>query len=683
MASGLQRRRPKAGGVLVTFAAGVLLLRALPLMRAYADKLSARHPPSVLAAAALAGLAVFLLAWLGIRRRPRAMALAFAAVALAMVVLSGNLPAALAAAAILGATVLLGDAAFRLIAGAEAGEGDLHAVFAAGAVSAGTFVLLLGEAGLPGARVLAVLAVLVLFLRRRRISAVWDLARRAVRLPRGDAPPALEAAWLALAALFLLATWAGVLAPDLSWDALAYHLPEARDIAASGRVRPLPDLEPQSLLWRGHDAYLALGFLFGGGQAERVVQFLQCATGLFVFGAALALARRLKAGGASALIVLALAAFPTAMLQLRSAYVDWPAALLVTASAAQLASRPASSGRFRLAGFLFGGAVAIKVFALFAAPALFVLALRARPGAMRIAAATLCACLPLAPWVAWSHARAGSVVAPYASSPGELLERVTHGHYFTRSPASGVARASPGPLVRPARILRLPYDVVFRSSRFEANGNGYNGLLPLLLLVGLAGWDSRRNLLFLAAALPFLVPWSLLYLPSIRFLIPVFPLYAVFTAEGLRRLAAGFSGASGRAAGAAVLAAAGAFPVHFGSSGLEWKAALGRATREEVLAARLPSLAFAGRLGPADRVVFIGENDRFHCPAGTVWRSEFSPVAGWKDDPESWRRGLDALGITAVVWRTDRAPFAGLEHLGDRLTPAAEHGPARLFEVAR
>ena len=135
MASGLQRERPKAGGVLVTVVAGVLLLRALPLMRAYGDKLSGQHSPSVVAAAALAGLAVFLLAWLGIRRRPRATALAFAAVALAMVVLSGNLPAALAAVAILGATVLLGDAAFRLLAGAEAGEGDLHAVFAAGAGS--------------------------------------------------------------------------------------------------------------------------------------------------------------------------------------------------------------------------------------------------------------------------------------------------------------------------------------------------------------------------------------------------------------------------------------------------------------------------------------------------------------------------------------------------------------------
>ena len=139
----------------------------------------------------------------------------------------------------------------------------------------------------------------------------------------------------------LLATWAGALSPDLSWDGLAYHLPEARDIAVSGRVRPLPDLHPQSLLWRGHDAWLALAFLAGGPHAEsaeRIVQLLQFGTGLFVFGAALSLARRLGVAGASPLIVLALAAFPTAMLQLRSAYVDWPAALVVTAAAAQIAA---------------------------------------------------------------------------------------------------------------------------------------------------------------------------------------------------------------------------------------------------------------------------------------------------------------------------------------------------------
>jgi hypothetical protein len=674
MASGLRQR---AGGWLVVLTAGILLLRAGPLIRAYAHKLTSRHPREVVAGALVAGLVAIAVLALALWRRPRAAVAALAAIAVAMLLLSGNAVPALVAAAILAVTAILGDAAFRIVAGEEAAPGDLHAAFALGVVAAGTLVLALGEANLFGPLALAALAAVLVLLRRRRLGALLRLLRGSARLPFGDAPRGLEAAWLALASLFLLATSVGALGPDLSWDGLAYHLPEARDIAESGRVRPLPDLHPQSLLWRGHDAYLALGFLFG---SERTVQLLQFTGGLAVFGAALALARRLGWSGASPLIVLSLAAFPTAMLQLRSAYVDWPAALAVTAAAAQLAARPPGAGRLRVAGVLFGGAVAIKIFALFAAPALLVLALRSRPSIPRLAAAAACMLVPLGPWLAWSHARGGSIAAPYAASPRELLQRVSDDYYFARSPATGEARPVEGRGL--LAFAGLPHDVVFHSSRFEANGDGYNGVLVLLLLLGLAGWDVRHALIFLAVTLPFLVPWSLLYHPSIRFLITVYPLYAVFMAEGLRRLAGGFRSAPGRAAGIAVLAAAAAFPVHFGSSGLEWRAALGRATREEVLSARLPSLAFASRLRAEDRVVFVGENDRFHCPAAAVWRSEFSPVAAWKADLEAWSRGLEELGITAVVWRSDRAAFPVPELLGERLIVDAENGPARLFRVS-
>ena len=95
---------------------------------------------------------------------------------------------------------------------------------------------------------------------------------------------------------------------------------------------------------------------------------------------------------------------------------------------------------------------------------------------------------------------------------------------------------------------------MFHSSRFEPNGDGYNGLLVLLLVLGLAGWDWRHNVLFVAAAAPFVVPLSFLFHASMRFLIPVFPLYVVYTAVGLFRWTRGFSGAAGRAAGIAVLA---------------------------------------------------------------------------------------------------------------------------------
>lgn len=682
MEAGLQARRARGlGSALVVLSGLLLILRAAPLAHGYFLKLAARHPPSVLGAAAAAALGGFFLLWLGLWKRPGPTTAILAGIAVVLVMLSGNLTAVGAAAAILLATLVLGDAVARLLRGSEAGGGDLSAVFAAGFVAAGLLVLLLAEAGLLDRLSLLVVLAAIAAVRRRRIPALLRLVRDSLRLPRGDAPPALETAWLAFAALMLLAVWAGVQGPEVSWDGLAYHLPEARDIAATGRVAPLPDLAPQSLLWRNHDAYLSLGFFFGG---ERVVRFLQFAVGLAVFGAALALARRVGGGGASALVVLALAAFPTAMLQLRSAYVDWPAALLVTAAAAELAGSRGEPGRMRLAGFLFGGAVATKIFAVFALPALAILAWRARPRLGLAISAAGCALLALAPWVAWSERRTGSSLEPYASSPRELVARMSGGHYFTTSPASGVAHPDRDGGRTLASLPRLPYDLVFHSSRFEANGDGYNGILILLLLVGLAGFRARAIGLFLVATLPFLIPWSLLYLPSVRFLFPVYPLYAVFAAEGMRRLTRRFEGVPGIVAGVTLLAAAAAFPVQLGSGGFEWRTALGRLSREGSLKAQLPAYPLWKHLGPEDRVVFLGENDRFHCPAAAAWRAEFLPVSSWGRDARIWRRELERLGITHILYRQDRTDASALlEGLDGELETVDRNGPAVLLRWTR
>ena len=413
------------------------------------------------------------------------------------------------------------------------------------------------------------------------------------------------------------------------------------------------------------------------------MRLLQFAVGVAVFGAALALARRLRANGSAALVVLALAAFPLAMLQLRATYVDWPAALLVTAAAAELAGARGGGGRLRLSGFLFGGAVATKVFALGALPALLILFVRARPRATprQTAGALACALVALGPWLAWSSLRAGSIAAPYAASPAELVERVESGHYFRTSPASGAAALPRSPGVRLRALATLPYDLVFHSSRFESNGDGYNGILVLVLLVGLAGWDARRVALFCLAAIPWLVPWSLLYLPSIRYLFPVYPLYAVFCAEGLRRLTGRFAGAWGAAAGIALLAAAAAFPVQFGSSGLEWKVAAGRLSREQFLVARLPGYRLWPYVTARDRVLFVGENDRFHCPGELSWSSDYLPAAAWGRDPEAWRAGLDALGVTHVLHRSDRRPEGLPGGLEDRLELVGRDRGATLYRV--
>jgi hypothetical protein len=124
--------------------------------------------------------------------------------------------------------------------------------------------------------------------------------------------------------------------------------------------------------------------------------------------------------------------------------------------------------------------------------------------------------------------------------------------------------------------------------------------------------------------------------------------------------------------------------VQFGSSGLEAKAAFGRISREEVLGAALPSYALWKEVGPSDRVVFLGENDRFHCPAELAWRSEFLPVSSWGDDPEAWSRGLDALGATHLLWRRDRRPDGGpIPWLPDRLEKVGSNPSAVLYRIVR
>lgn len=678
--SGTLRADSRPGSGLVVAAVLLLLWRASPLVWSYRAKLAVLHAPATLSLAAAGAAASLLLLALGLRLRPRLAVNAWLLVAAAATVLSGNAGAAGVAAVLLAATLVVGDLASRLLSGVETEEGGLASSFAAGCVAVGLLVLLLGEAGILSRGSLAAILGAVVLARARRFPALAGLLRKGCRLPSGDAPEWIESAWLAFAALALLAAWVGALSPDVSWDGLAYHLPEARDIARLGRVAVRPDLVPHSFLWRNHDAYLSLGFFYGG---ERVVRLLQFAVGAAVFGSALALARRLRAGGSAALIVLALAAFPLAMLQLRATYVDWPAALLVTAAAAELASGRPVGGRLRLSGFLLGGAVATKVFALGAIPAFLILLARARPRptGRQIAGALACMLAALGPWLIWSTLRAGSIAAPYAASPAELVERVTSGHYFQTSPASGAAAPPPAASARLRAFAALPYDLVFHSSRFESNGDGYNGIFVLVLLVGLAGWNARRVALFCVAAMPWLVPWSLLYLPSIRYLFPIYPLYAVFCAEGMRRLTGRFAGAWGAAAGVALLAAAAAFPVQFGSSGLEWKVAAGRLSREESLAARLPGYRLWPYVGGRDRVLFVGENDRFHCPAELSWSADYLPAAAWGRDPGAWRAGLDGLGVTHVLHRIDRRPEGLPPGVADRLELVGRDGAAVLYRV--
>jgi 4-amino-4-deoxy-L-arabinose transferase-like glycosyltransferase len=670
-----EMRRGRVFSGLLFVSVALILVRAAPLVLSYARQLG-KHGSSVLLAAALAAAVALVLFTFALARWFRLTLTLVGAGALVLIVLSKNLLSTFVALAILALALLAGDAVSRLLRGREAGPGDLSSVFAAGAVTMGVVPLLLGEIGfLQPIGILAV-SVLLLLLRWRRVGELARLLAQSIRMPQGSSPRLLEALWIAATIILIGAEWVGSLGPDLSWDGLEYHLPEALHAARTGRVDYLIDLVPQTYFWRNHETFLSLGFLLDG---ERTVRVLQFAVGMGVFAAALALARRVGAAGAAPLILLALASFPTGNLQMRATYVDWPAAFLLTAAAAEIAASREDSGRLRLAGFLFGGAVATKVFAILGAPALALLFWR-RGGLewRRLARITVGVLLALLPWFAWSQSRGGFFLAPY----------VRHVSFAAAAPTldSTFHNEKKPPRFRHGASLRgflfEPYELTFSPQYSEGNQAGYNGMIPLAILPGIFGWGVLGLLFYLLASIPAVAAWYLTYDPSVRYLIPIYPLYALFAVEGLRRLTRSFAGRWGALAGGALAAAALSFPVQFGSSGFEWKVAAGLVTWEQEPALRMPAYPLFRYIKPEDRVVFLGEHDRYHCPAGIVYRSAWYPVNRWGNDPDRWRQELTRYRITYIVHRDeafDKVPV--LEALRDRLVRVERSGVATLYRV--
>ena len=234
------------------------------------------------------------------------------------------------------------------------------------------------------------------------VTQIGEVAARAFRQEN-----LVNVLWMGFSICALGATFVIALAPDTSYDGLAYHLPEVRDTALNMRVEPLPDLYPQTLFWRGHETWLALGYRVAGERAVRLLQFFFGLAGIL---SSVVLAKRIDRRVSGALVTFAVAAYPFACYQFRGALVDWPAAVMVVAGACELASLPLLKGRGWLAAFLAGGAVATKIFAVLAFPALFLFWFVRVPREARVRQAgmvLLFGLIPLLPWFAWTETRAG------------------------------------------------------------------------------------------------------------------------------------------------------------------------------------------------------------------------------------------------------------------------------------
>ena len=672
------RSAPWISGLFVVLAAA-LLVCAAPILKMHLERIRntlASRPAA--GAAALLALA-FILFLDGVRRSPRTTAAATGTVLLFLVVWSGNLPAFVIAAAVLAFTLLAGDAVARLLRGFEGGPGELSISIAAGCGAIGMGLLLLGEIHLVRPFFLIAAAAVLVLVRRRRISQLARLVTSGAKALWAGPFTKTDALWIATAAAVLVPGFLAALRPDLSWDALAYHLPQVRDFAVQARVEPLANLYPSTFLWRNYDTFLGLGFLAGG---DRTVRFLHFAIGVATFGATASLARRLGSTARCPLAVLALCAVPAACLELKNTYVDLPAGLLLTASAAEIAASRAEGRRLRLAGFLFGGAIATKLFAILGAPPLVAIFVRRRRDWLRCAIVfSLCAFIVLLPWLAWSQSRLGFFLAPYYDPRAPDRTDPTASIY---GPPIKPSSSSPSPRLDAQSLIRLPFDLTLGQAHYSRLDD-HTGLLPLLLLLGLAGFGARDLRLFAAAAAAAILPWyaaASWHLISFdaRYLTILFPIYAAAAGVGLERATGQFRGRLGSAAAAAAAALALAVPTQLLSAPHDLDLALRRATPETALAA-LPAYPLWSHVHSQDRVLLLGDPDRFHCPARVVV-NDVLIFPGPDVDPNRWQREWRPLGITHILHREDRRDAAALlQVLGPCVHLVASHSVASLYRV--
>ena len=355
----------------------------------------------------------------------------------------------------------------------------------------------------------------------------------------------------------------------------------------------------------------------------------------------------------------------------------------LTAAVVEIAASDGEPRRVWLGGFLFGGAVATKIFALLGTVALAILIFRRHRGSSprHLMAFALCAAIPLMPWLFWSQTRSGFFLSPY-SDPWlkGWPPSVTGTSVLPRSSAE----IAPSGL---AGFLRLPYDRTFRPFGFVSTGDTFTGFLPLLLLLGVAGWGGRRFALFWVAAIAALLPWYLLpsarvLSPSIRFLIPLYPLYAVFTALGLARLTENFRGRWGFAAAMSLAALSIALPAQLFSAPFDARVAIGRVSREEALSAYLPSYPLWRYVRPEDRVLLLGEWDRYHCPATYVLRDRDIDTRRLGEDVYRQRDELRLLRVTHIVLRSDQERRrALLGSIRECIEVVDRHASATLYRV--
>lgn len=467
------------------------------------------------------------------------------AIAVTMLVLSGQLTAALIAAWLLVLAWASADALLRR-SGAEPSDASLEWTFvclALGLVILMTLVMAMGLTRLlAGTSLAVVLAALTLLLRRQLRAAAIASWTRLPRRAGADAPPDRlpeAAALLSLLGFVWLANLTWALAPEVQFDALNYHLAVPRIYLAEHRLLEVPDIST-SYLVRLADMLFTLALALHGPILAKLLMLsvgVITAIGVYVLGQQ-AFNRRVGLWAAALFYATPLVSWLST-----TAYVDLTVCMMLLASlVAFLRWRKTSqTGWAWAAGLLAGAAVGAKMSALLGLPVIAVALLwqlRRMGSAPRwarakaLAAYATGALVVAGPWYALTYAFTGNPFFPFLNG----IFKSPLGPSINWSPSAQHFGVGTSPLA----LLRLPLALTFESRAFsETLPNGGLGLatallpLALLLLVitrtALVGW-------LLALCAVYVGLWAVVFQYG-RYYVPVLPVVIVLAVGALDRLA--------------------------------------------------------------------------------------------------------------------------------------------------
>lgn len=352
--------------------------------------------------------------------------------------------------------------------------------------------------------------------------------------PGGAAPSALPVAalswWWGLIVVMLVGL-VGAVAPEVRHDALAVHLPIAREFVLHGAIVNMPQNIQSYFPLNAHVLY-AMGMVLVPG--EGVPKLINFAAGVLACLMAYDLGARLWRPQVGVAAALATASTPLILWVGGTAYVDLMSVLFAVGAMAclvLLAGRPDAS-RAAAVGMMVGAAAGTKLVSLVAgvpvlaaACLLIVRGSRGRDRAWRaLGAIALGAVLTGAVWYGRAWVLTGNPVFPLLNA----IFKSPHWAVENTRLNMGLFGAGTGL----ADLVALPWRMTFSPGRFVEDGNigpMYLIALPVALLAILRG-RVRMWLWGVAAGACLLWFFGAQYL---RYLLPAVPLLAVLGAAGL------------------------------------------------------------------------------------------------------------------------------------------------------